>query len=113
MAVIITLVVYDPLVAALAFTITLQETMEPAARLEPDASESETQDGALLANVADQLSGLPPVLFSLIDDDVIPGTLSAILEGVVTNTGAPGGLSTNVTRTVCVPAEELKVRVPV
>jgi len=112
-AVIITLVVYDPLVAALAFTTTWQEAIAPAARLEPDAGESETQDGVLPGSVADQLSGLPPVLFRLIDDDVVPGTLSAILEGVVTSTGAPGGLSTNVMRTVCVPAEELKARVPV
>jgi len=112
-AVIITVVVEEPLARPVALTTTLEDAVAPAARFAPDGGESEIQEGASLASVADQLSGLPPVLFRLIGDDVVPGTLIVILEGVVTSTGGPGGVSINFTTTVCVPAEELKVRVPV
>jgi hypothetical protein len=61
-AVIVTLVEYDLSDTPLALTTTLKDVFAPAARLEPDAGESETQVGVPLCSATDQLSGLPPVL---------------------------------------------------
>ena len=109
----VTVVLYVLLATPVGFSTTLKGACTPTARLEPDAGESEIHAGVPLAKVAVQLSGLPPVLLISMGDDVVPGTLMVILEGATTKTGGPGGLSTNLTITASVPAEELKVSVPV
>jgi hypothetical protein len=65
----------------------LKEAIAPPTRLELGGAESETKAGASLGNVADQLSGIPPVFAILIGDEMVPGTLIAIAAGEVTSDG--------------------------